>query len=421
LVLVVLGLIVVGSMGMFVVEMFLPPGSTPGPVAALPGVPTLGAPARQPVPGGPGTVGQVPVGQVPVGQASATPQGKPTPAKPTPAAPTAAASIAAAPTGAASTAGAPTSGTPTPGTPVGPSFDIVRVSPQGDAVIAGRGQPDAKVAVLSDGVEIGHATADGQGAWALTLSQPLLPGPHALTLREHTDSGPEIASQGSVLLAVPGRGPAASQPPLAVRTTPGQPPLAMLTSPAQPPLAVLTSPTQPPRVLQGPTGAGASTPGQLGLGALDYGERGDLLLSGTAPPNATVRLYADNHPIGEAHTGKDGRWSLVPDIAVAEGQHQLRLDQVSPDGKVAKRVELPFRRELIQSGDLAAGRVIVQPGASLWRIAHQAYGQGVRYTVIYAANRDQIRDPDLIFPGQVFAVPDGSAGAVSPASSSTSR
>jgi nucleoid-associated protein YgaU len=345
LVLAVLALIVVGSIGMFVVQFFLPSDATSGSVAVAPAV----APTRQ---------------AAPVKPVSATAEVAPT---------------------------APTA--------IAPSFDIVRIDPQGDAVIAGRGQPDAKVAILSDGVEIGHAIADGQGAWALTLDQPLIAGPHALTLREHTATGPEIASQGSVLMAVPERGLAALEPPL----------------------AVLTAPQQPPRVLQGPTGAGASKPGQLGLGALDYDDRGDLLLSGTAAPNTTVRLYADNHPIGEARTGKDGRWSLVPETAVAAGLHQLRLDQVGPDGKVAKRVELPFRRELVQPGDLAAGRVIVQPGASLWRIAHQAYGEGVRYTVIYAANRDQIRDPDLIFPGQVFAVPAGSAGAVSPASSSTSR
>jgi len=51
--------------------------------------------------------------------------------------------------------------------------------------------------------------------------------------------------------------------------------------------------------------------------------------------------------------------------------------------------------------------VVVQPGQNLWRLARSAYGTGVRYTVIYLANRDQIRDPRLIYPGQAFAVPPG--------------
>ncbi|MCK5276640.1 MAG: LysM peptidoglycan-binding domain-containing protein, partial [Alphaproteobacteria bacterium] len=49
--------------------------------------------------------------------------------------------------------------------------------------------------------------------------------------------------------------------------------------------------------------------------------------------------------------------------------------------------------------------VVVQPGNSLWRLARRTLGEGTRYTVIYQANRDRIRDPDLIYPGQVFEVP----------------
>ena len=48
----------------------------------------------------------------------------------------------------------------------------------------------------------------------------------------------------------------------------------------------------------------------------------------------------------------------------------------------------------------------MQPGANLWRIALSRYGEGASYTLIYQANRAQIRDPNLIYPGQVFSVPD---------------
>ncbi len=358
LVLAVLAVVAVGSIGMFVVQLFVQPAATPGPSAIAPAVaPPLSATLTPAI----------------------APAGSPTaPVQPA----TAKAQVA-----------------PAHPAPIPPSFDIVRLDPKGGAVIAGRAQPDSKVAILSDGVEVGHATADGQGAWALTLNQALLPGPHALTLNETTPSGPDVASAGSVLMAVPELGPAAPQPPL----------------------AVLTAPQQAPIVLQGPPGAGASKPGQLGLGALDYDARGDIRMSGTAAPDTTVRLYADNHPIGEARTGKDGRWTLVPGTAVTEGPHKLRLDQIGPTGKVTKRVELPFRRELLQPDQLVAGRIVVQPGTNLWRIAQQTYGSGLRYTVIYQANRDEIRDPNLIYPGQVFAMPDGTGGAVSPAASSTSR
>ena len=49
--------------------------------------------------------------------------------------------------------------------------------------------------------------------------------------------------------------------------------------------------------------------------------------------------------------------------------------------------------------------IVVQPGNSLWRLARKTFGSGFGYTTIYEANKDQIKDPNLIFPGQVFVLP----------------
>lgn len=66
---------------------------------------------------------------------------------------------------------------------------------------------------------------------------------------------------------------------------------------------------------------------------------------------------------------------------------------------------MPFQRSAVTPDVLAGGSIVVQPGHSLWRIARQTYGGGVLYTLIYTANAEQIRDPDLIYPGQVFQLP----------------
>jgi len=54
------------------------------------------------------------------------------------------------------------------------------------------------------------------------------------------------------------------------------------------------------------------------------------------------------------------------------------------------------------------GAVIIRRNDTLWRISRRVYGHGVRYSTIYLANKDQIRDPDRIWPGQVFKVPSKS-------------
>jgi nucleoid-associated protein YgaU len=107
---------------------------------------------------------------------------------------------------------------------------------------------------------------------------------------------------------------------------------------------------------------------------------------------------------------------VVPPVAPEIGRHRLRVDQLAANGAVSARIELPFQRDEVTPASIAAGRVVVQPGNNLWRLARAAYGSGIRYTTIFQANRDQIRNPDLIFPGQVFTVP-----VLSPADSSRSR
>ncbi|TKA94195.1 LysM peptidoglycan-binding domain-containing protein, partial [Cereibacter changlensis] len=62
----------------------------------------------------------------------------------------------------------------------------------------------------------------------------------------------------------------------------------------------------------------------------------------------------------------------------------------------------------VAEADAAAGgpiTVTVQPGFTLWRIAEDNFGSGIRYVQVYEANRDRIRDADLIYPGQVFTLP----------------
>jgi nucleoid-associated protein YgaU len=109
--------------------------------------------------------------------------------------------------------------------------------------------------------------------------------------------------------------------------------------------------------------------------------------------------------IGRAGSDGDGRWHLSPEQPVEPGRYTLRADQVDGAGKVTARAETPFQMADLPP-DLGPERsVVVQPGNSLWRIARRTYGAGIQYTVIYEANLDQIRDPDLIYPGQIFALP----------------
>ncbi len=194
----------------------------------------------------------------------------------------------------------------------------------------------------------------------------------------------------------------------------------------QQPMVVLVpgAPDATPRILQTPA---STTPRRgLGLDVVDYDDAGGMRFSGSAAPGAPVRIYVNGVHAGDSRADAAGRWVLTPPTVPAIGRHRVRVDQLAANGAVSARVELPFQRESVPQGDIPEGRVIVQPGNSLWRLARAAYGRGVLYTVIYEANRDQIRNPDLIFPGQVFTLPPAPPApaprtASRPADSSRSR
>jgi nucleoid-associated protein YgaU len=131
-----------------------------------------------------------------------------------------------------------------------------------------------------------------------------------------------------------------------------------------------------------------------------------VTITGQASAGAAIRAYIDDKPAAESATGADGRWRLAPTAPIAPGRHTLRLDRLGPDGKPAARLELTFERLAPAAPGVAdKRRLTVVRGDNLWNIARAHYGEGLRYTVIFEANKSQIRDPDLIYPGQTFSLP----------------
>ncbi len=329
------------------------------------------------------------------------------PAQPAPQAAPSRAPAPAAPPPAAAAA------TPSPAPPTLPSFDVVRIAPDGNAVIAGRAAPGARVTVKDGDKELGQVTADSRGEWVLIPTAPLPPGGRSLTLGARLGDGPSVASEREVVLVVPERqrdvaGQPATQPTQSLAlSVPSAGAGGGSTVLQAPPAAAGTGAAgsaapPPPRPIAAP--APIQPQGQITIDVVDYDKAGRVVLSGKAQPEGDVRIYLDNRIIGETPSGS-GQWKMTPKDDVAVGNYTLRADLLGAGGRVVARVELPFQRAAVTPEVLAGGKVVVQPGHSLWRIARQAYGGGVLYTLIYTANAEQIRDPDLIYPGQVFQVP----------------
>jgi len=155
----------------------------------------------------------------------------------------------------------------------------------------------------------------------------------------------------------------------------------------------------------------------VALDTITYDPDGEVVLQGRGLGEGFVQVYVDNTPVSRLPVDDDGTWrGGLPDVDT--GVYTLRIDEVSEDGTVISRIETPFLREDpedvaealaedIADPEFTIATRTVQPGATLWAIAEERYGDGVLYVNVFEANKDRIRDPDLIYPGQVFLLPEG--------------
>jgi len=162
-------------------------------------------------------------------------------------------------------------------------------------------------------------------------------------------------------------------------------------------------------------------------------EGSSVYVAGQAEPGSSVRVFANEDLLGEAQVNASGNWMLEAQGAIPVGRVEIRADQMAGQTVVARTVT-PFVRypgytPLIPNADTAAGlpasldaatdipipaNVIIRSGDNLWTISRRTYGHGIRYKSIYSANTDLIRNPDLIYPGQVFLLPTQRAGTAEP-------
>jgi len=341
--------------------------------------------------------------------------------------------------------------TPDPAaSPATPSFDEVRREGDGMTVIAGRAAPGARVSVISNGAEVASAQADRSGKFATLAILPPDGSGKILSLSADAETGP-VASIEEVILA-PITAPAVAQVALAApadvsigatsEATPDDTAPETASAPVVEPLgeapddsapemtevaAVTPQPDPAPPSADTPVallksdadgvellpGTAPEVTDRIALDTITYSDEGEVRLAGRAQPQASsVRVYLDNRSVGALEVDPQGRWrGDIEDIKT--GIYTLRVDELDQGGDVISRVETPFKRESPEvlarataDNDGPIKAVTVQEGATLWAIARERYGDPTLYVRVFAANRSSIRDPDLIYPGQVFDLPD---------------
>lgn len=296
--------------------------------------------------------------------------------------------------------------------PEAPRFDVVRVETSGAAMIAGRAQAGSTVAIrLNDNV-VAEAKADATGNFASFVTLPESADARILTLdvqggaigMEQVIIAPIETARVEPVVPVPEPEPETSE---AMQEQP-EPESIAAVEPPKAPLVMLAT-NEGVRILQAPDAPKPDAMTAL-LGSISYDSAGDVALAGRGA-GEFVRVYLDNKPVVTSQIGQSGDWQAeLP--SVDTGIYTLRVDELNEAGAVVTRVETPFKREAADvleaasQPDKPVQAITVQPGATLWAIAQERYGSGTLYARVVEANADVIRDPDLIYPGQVFSIPD---------------
>ena len=270
-----------------------------------------------------------------------------------------------------------------------PEITLVRVDRQGSAVISGLAEPNVALRALFGDDDILATRSGASGDFIMLADLPPSEDARELVVVSYNDDGSERARSNPVLIL----GWKLDQTPkLVVPSDDGAEIVgpALVQAPEPEPTEIVRPTDDPPR------------PAELSLDTITYDDAGNVTVGGHGSVARSVRIYLDNQPLATQPVDQTGGWKVsLPNVDT--GIYTLRVDEVNAKGDVTSRVESPFKKEI---PDLAPGQVTVQPGNTLWALAENEFGSGARYVVIFDANKGLIKDPDLIYPGQVFVLPD---------------
>jgi hypothetical protein len=339
-----------------------------------------------------------------------------------------------------------------------PAMTQRRFEPDGAFLVSGTAAPQQPLSVMIDGLEVERVDVGADGTFLVIGFLGFSDSPRIMTLVGDPDGAALVAERTFIFDANPA--PVVAQDPVAIDTTTvdsavdGEPPTIEITENDQDtPEPAPTQDTAAPAAAVDTVGvaqavdtaipdAAPATPAILAISgdgveivqpampadtppevmsnvALDtitYDPQGEVVLQGRALGQGFVQVYVDNMPVSRLPVDAQGRWrGDLPDVDT--GVYTLRIDEIDSAGDVVSRIETPFLREdpaaivetmaaEVGSPEFSIATRTIQPGNTLWAIAEERYGSGVLYVNVFEANKDRIRDPDLIYPGQVFLMPE---------------
>ena len=275
-------------------------------------------------------------------------------------------------------------------------LEVIRVRPDGSLVIAGKGLPNSKLEIISNSEVIAVTTIDKIGDFVAVPEKQLKGGEYFLSFRQTTKDDVVVIAKKSVAINVTGNQD--DIPIVAIVDNHGKLGAKLVQAPGleqklktdKNNIKTKTKFTKEP---------------QIKILAITHDSKvGQLVLSGIAFNGVQVNA---------GFTGKEtsstkiinGEWTLsIPGKLIA-GKQKVFAVLLGKNGKVLRENSIIITGKNIENAE-GKTLVIVQKGDALWNIAYQRLGLGNRYVDIVELNKDKIKNPDLIYPKQLFIIPN---------------
>ena len=331
-------------------------------------------------------------------------------------------------------------------------IDLARVKPDGAAVFAGTAAPNAKIRIFEGDILLGETIANANGEWVIVLEKSLAAGQHLISVAMERSDGttemadrslaveiyqdtetkplvallPETATEVPVLIQSPDDVDKAKSAATASEATASEATSSEATaSEATASEATASEATASEAIVADPAKADSAMPetaaatlgkaqansqiAALAPSAIVWRDASRILISGTSRGGVRVTVNDAKGQFGEALVLADGAWQVAGSLDMDIAVNQLRFALFDDANQIIARYDLPVKARDLAKGQDGSPLIVVNKGDMLWRIAYHQLGEGVKYVDIVRRNKQDIADPDLIYPKQIFAVPQSSA------------
>ena len=277
-----------------------------------------------------------------------------------------------------------------------PEIDIIKVSPDGSFVIAGKGQPNSNINILNKGDLIDSSIVDSDGNWVVVSKENLKTGDNLISIDQINNKGLVLRYKQLFITKID-------------EHKKDQPLVISVPNKNGENISIIQQQSEQQKIYKAENDLGIqkkikSKQKIFNVKTIFFNENGFVSIKGKVNFGKKIELYI-NKKIMETIKIENSKWQYNSDKIIDYGLHDLLVVLKSDKDEILDKITLPFMRVEMPYNDVPENFILIKPGDMLWTIAYRLYGDPFKYIQIFEENKDQITNPDLIFPGQLFSIP----------------